>query len=87
MGVKVAEQNFDSDPLDANLIAMSHTMAILNQALTVEEDYWKQKVVWKWVVDGERNRSIFILWLRKNEQKIKYIVSLGETRRFLIRNA
>ncbi|KAK4422834.1 hypothetical protein Salat_1865900 [Sesamum alatum] len=46
-GVQVAERNYDASPTDANLIAMNRSTTILQQALAVEEDIWRQESLCK----------------------------------------
>ncbi|KAI3472963.1 hypothetical protein Pfo_029210 [Paulownia fortunei] len=59
------EQNFDENPSDSNLIALKRSTAILTQALTIEEEFWKQKAACRWIVEGERNTKFFQSLVKK----------------------
>ncbi|KAK4390420.1 hypothetical protein Sango_2105300 [Sesamum angolense] len=44
--VAVAEGEYDASPTDENLIAMNRCTAQWQQALSIEEDYWRQKAAY-----------------------------------------
>ncbi|KAK4426025.1 hypothetical protein Salat_1371000 [Sesamum alatum] len=43
--VKEAEHRYDRNPTDLNLIALNRSTTVLNQALTLEEDFWRETLV------------------------------------------
>ncbi|KAK4412674.1 hypothetical protein Salat_2914500 [Sesamum alatum] len=47
-----AERQFDLAPTETNLATMNKATALLQRALSVEEDFWKQKLACKWVSEG-----------------------------------
>ncbi|KAL0396352.1 UNVERIFIED_CONTAM: hypothetical protein Scaly_0083600 [Sesamum calycinum] len=66
-----AEINYDRDPTEANLITMNRASTRLNRALTLEEDYWRQKAACRWAVEGERNTKYFHSLVKKKRNKNK----------------
>ncbi|KAL0404118.1 UNVERIFIED_CONTAM: hypothetical protein Sradi_2052600 [Sesamum radiatum] len=54
-----AERNFDAMPTDENLINMNRCTALLQHALSIEKDFWRQKAACKWILHGERNTRYF----------------------------
>ncbi|KAL2236252.1 UNVERIFIED_CONTAM: hypothetical protein Sindi_0816900 [Sesamum indicum] len=67
--VKVAEQAYNGNPSDENLIAMNKATTKLTFALLVEESYWKQKVVCKWLEEGEKNTKYFHSLTKKKRKQ------------------
>ncbi|KAL2248543.1 UNVERIFIED_CONTAM: putative ribonuclease H protein [Sesamum indicum] len=67
--VKIAEQAYDGDPSDENLIAMNKATAELTFALSVEESYWKQKAACKWLEEGEKNTKYFHSLTKKKRKQ------------------
>lgn len=43
VAVADAEEKYDDDPSDANLIKMNHVTALLQRALVFEKDYWSHR--------------------------------------------
>ncbi|KAK6134014.1 hypothetical protein DH2020_032256 [Rehmannia glutinosa] len=73
--LKEAEQKvataklYDSNPSTPHLISLKQAIAELTLATTIEEDFWHQKSVCKWVVEGERNTKYFHNMV--NQKRIK----------------
>ncbi|KAL0413165.1 UNVERIFIED_CONTAM: putative mitochondrial protein [Sesamum radiatum] len=67
--VRQAERTYDNYPTDHNLMAMNQCTAKLQQALTIEEDFWRQKSACKWVLEGERNTRYFHSLVRKKRAR------------------
>ncbi|KAL0457103.1 UNVERIFIED_CONTAM: hypothetical protein Slati_1049500 [Sesamum latifolium] len=63
--VRQAERKYDEEPTDLNLMAMNLCTAKLQRALTIEEDFWRQKSTCKWALEGERNTGYFHSLVRK----------------------
>ncbi|KAI3474488.1 hypothetical protein Pfo_029398 [Paulownia fortunei] len=53
--IKISEHNFEEDPTEANLVELKRCTVVLTYALTIEEDYWRQKAACRWIDEGERN--------------------------------
>ncbi|KAL0356484.1 UNVERIFIED_CONTAM: Transposon TX1 uncharacterized protein [Sesamum radiatum] len=79
--IKIAEQAYDANPSEANLIAMNRATAELTFALSVEECYWKQKAACRWLEEGEKNTKYFHSLVKKKKRKsrIYEIQHNGET--------
>ncbi|KAI3457760.1 hypothetical protein Pfo_014423 [Paulownia fortunei] len=86
--IKKAEQEvansktkFDNDPCDSNLIELKRCTAMLTQALSIEKDYWRQKVAsaCRWIDEGERNIKFFHSLGKKKrcKSRIHYITHEG----------
>ncbi|KAI3474575.1 hypothetical protein Pfo_029577 [Paulownia fortunei] len=54
---------------DTNLIELKRCTVVLTQVLTVEKDYWRQKVACRWVDEGERNTKFFHSLVKKKRSK------------------
>ncbi|KAL0367744.1 UNVERIFIED_CONTAM: hypothetical protein Sradi_3664500 [Sesamum radiatum] len=67
--VHQAERKYDEEPTDLNLMAMNLCTAKLQRALTIEEDFWRQKSACKWVLEGERNTGYIHSLVRKKHAK------------------
>ncbi|KAK4423391.1 hypothetical protein Salat_1921900 [Sesamum alatum] len=67
--VSAAERVYDATPLDANLIELNRLTAAWHRALSIEEDYWRQKLSCKWVVEGERNTRYFHSLVKKKRAR------------------
>ncbi|KAL0456497.1 UNVERIFIED_CONTAM: hypothetical protein Slati_0988900 [Sesamum latifolium] len=63
--VAVAEQNFDENSIDANLISMNQSTTLLQQALITKENFWHHNAACKWMCDGERNTKYFHSMVKK----------------------
>ncbi|KAL0450913.1 UNVERIFIED_CONTAM: hypothetical protein Slati_1647700 [Sesamum latifolium] len=64
-----AEKRYDSTPTEANLLEMNRCTAQLQHALSIEEDYWRQKATCRWVLEGERNTRFFHSMVRKKRSR------------------
>ncbi|KAL0449188.1 UNVERIFIED_CONTAM: hypothetical protein Slati_1475200 [Sesamum latifolium] len=67
--VQQAERIYDNDPTDHNLIAMNQCTSKLQQALNIEEDFWRKNSACKWVLEGERNTRYFHSLVRKKRAR------------------
>ncbi|KAL0410606.1 UNVERIFIED_CONTAM: hypothetical protein Slati_3650300 [Sesamum latifolium] len=67
--VRQAERKYDEEPTDLNLMAMNLCTAKLQRALTIEEDFWRQKSACKWALEGECNTGYFHSLVRKKRAK------------------
>ncbi|KAK4425145.1 hypothetical protein Salat_1708400 [Sesamum alatum] len=63
--VQRAEHTYDESPKEANLVGMKGAMAEWQMAISIEEDYWKQKSSCKWVLEGDRNTRFFHSMVQK----------------------
>ncbi|KAL2540715.1 Uncharacterized protein Adt_01693 [Abeliophyllum distichum] len=57
--VDEAESVYDSDPTPAHRDTLHQAQAGLNQTLSVEEAFWKQKAGARWVCEGDHNTQSF----------------------------
>ncbi|KAL2512765.1 Uncharacterized protein Adt_18365 [Abeliophyllum distichum] len=57
--VDEAESVYDSDPTPAHRDTLHQAQAGLNQTLSVEEAFWKQKAGARWVCEGDHNTRYF----------------------------
>ncbi|KAL2506264.1 Uncharacterized protein Adt_21885 [Abeliophyllum distichum] len=57
--VDEAEFVYDSDPTPAHRDTLHQAQAGLNQTLSVEEAFWKQKAGARWVCEGDHNTRYF----------------------------
>ncbi|KAL0412317.1 UNVERIFIED_CONTAM: hypothetical protein Slati_3821400 [Sesamum latifolium] len=65
---KAAEERYDNDPSDTNLIAMNKATAELTLALSMEECYWRQKSACKWLSEGEKTTKYFHSLVKKKRK-------------------
>ncbi|XP_073153664.1 uncharacterized protein [Henckelia pumila] len=74
-----AEEIFDADPSEANREALSLAKANLSLCLSKEEAFWKQKASVKWLVEGEKNTTLFhnMVNHRRSRNKIFWIWDEG----------
>ncbi|KAL0350147.1 UNVERIFIED_CONTAM: hypothetical protein Sradi_4163900 [Sesamum radiatum] len=79
--VAQAERNLDAMPIDEHLIKMNRCTATLQHAISIEEDFWRQKASCKWILEGERNTQYFHSVVRKTRARtmINYVVHDGRT--------
>ncbi|KAL0427612.1 UNVERIFIED_CONTAM: hypothetical protein Slati_2936000 [Sesamum latifolium] len=68
LAVQQAEKAYDTNPSDDNLLDMNRIMAIYQNVLAAEEDFWKQKSACKWVVEGERNTQYYHSLFKKKKR-------------------
>ncbi|KAI3473497.1 hypothetical protein Pfo_031457, partial [Paulownia fortunei] len=54
-----AETTFDDTPTEATQFELNRCTVVLTHALTLEEDFWRQKAACRWVDQGERNSKFF----------------------------
>ncbi|KAK6131947.1 hypothetical protein DH2020_034308 [Rehmannia glutinosa] len=75
------ESVFDNDPSDSNRMLMKESYARLARAMSVEEDYWRQKAACRWYTKGERNAKYFhsIVKKRRSKNWISSIFVEGES--------
>ncbi|KAL0416743.1 UNVERIFIED_CONTAM: hypothetical protein Slati_3506200 [Sesamum latifolium] len=66
----------DASPSDDNLIEMNCKKAEWQHALSIEEDFWRQKAACKWVLEGERNTRFYNSLVRKKQAR--NVISLVE---------
>ncbi|KAL0304188.1 UNVERIFIED_CONTAM: putative ribonuclease H protein [Sesamum radiatum] len=64
-----AEKRYDSTPTEANLLEMNKCTAQLQHALSIEEDFWRQKATCRWMLEGERNTRFFHSMVRKKRSR------------------
>ncbi|KAL0447058.1 UNVERIFIED_CONTAM: hypothetical protein Slati_1833700 [Sesamum latifolium] len=74
--VRQAERKYDEEPTDLNLMAMNLCTAKLQRALTIEEDFWRQKSACKWALEGERNTGYFHSLVQHEEAPLNIIPNL-----------
>ncbi|MQL86849.1 hypothetical protein Taro_019382 [Colocasia esculenta] len=67
--VSHTEQEFDSNPSEANTIAMSEAQARLRQALLNDEKLWCQKARMEWLQNGDRNTAFYQAVVKNNRRK------------------
>lgn len=67
--VAKAEKTFDDHPSDSNRSNMKKAYSHLDQALSVEEAYWRQKAACRWIEDGERNTKLFLSLVNKKRTR------------------
>ncbi|KAL2491396.1 Uncharacterized protein Adt_27024 [Abeliophyllum distichum] len=75
--VDEAESVYDSDPTPAHCNTLHHAQAGLNQTLSVEEAFWKQKAGARWVCEGDHNTRYFhsMVQGRRIQSRIRSITS------------
>ncbi|XP_022866065.1 uncharacterized protein LOC111385869 [Olea europaea var. sylvestris] len=57
--VDEAEIVFDSDPIPEHRDILHQVQAALNQTLSIEEGFWKQRAGSRWVCEGDHNTRYF----------------------------
>ncbi|XP_075087988.1 uncharacterized protein LOC142169943 [Nicotiana tabacum] len=57
--VRVKEMLFEEEPTTENRIVLQMAQFELKKYLSIEEQYWKQKVGMTWFAEGDRNTSFF----------------------------
>ncbi|MQM19124.1 hypothetical protein Taro_052124 [Colocasia esculenta] len=67
--VHLAEQEFDSNPSEANRIDMSAAHAQLRRALINEEKLWCQKSRMEWMQNGDRNTAFYQAVVKNNRRR------------------
>lgn len=50
---------YDNDPTLEHRSSLHHTQVTLNQYLSNEERFWKQKVGSRWICEGDHNTRYF----------------------------
>ncbi|KAL2517783.1 Uncharacterized protein Adt_14030 [Abeliophyllum distichum] len=75
--VDEAESVYDSDPTPAHRDTLHQAQAGLNQTLSVEEAFWKQKAGARWVCEGDHNTRYFhsMVQGRRIRSRIRSITS------------
>ncbi|KAL2471459.1 Uncharacterized protein Adt_39595 [Abeliophyllum distichum] len=75
--VDEAESVYDSDPTPAHRDTLHQAKAGLNQTLSVEEAFWKQKAGARWVCEGDHNTRYFhsMVQGRRIRSRIRSITS------------
>ncbi|KAI3465771.1 hypothetical protein Pfo_022434 [Paulownia fortunei] len=71
-----SETKFDNNPCDSNLIELKCCTTMLTQALSIEEDYWRQKAACRWIEEGERNTKFFHSMVKKKGVSPEFTLSL-----------
>lgn len=72
-----AEKNFEDYHSYINLILWKRSQALLSRAQSIEEQFWKQKLVCRWLQEGERNTKYFHNMVKKRRQKSMIYVIEG----------
>ncbi|KAI3452547.1 hypothetical protein Pfo_009211 [Paulownia fortunei] len=67
--VAKAETTFDDTPTEATQTELNRCTAVLTHALTLEEDFWRQKAACRWVDQGERNTKFFHSLVKKKRAR------------------
>ncbi|XP_042029878.1 uncharacterized protein LOC121776775 [Salvia splendens] len=67
--VAAAQAAYDGDPTGAHRNELSRCTALYVLRTRMEEDFWKQKAVIRWAVEGERNSKFFHGWVRQKRVK------------------
>ncbi|KAL2497861.1 Uncharacterized protein Adt_23411 [Abeliophyllum distichum] len=75
--VDEAESVYDSDPTPPHRDTLHQAQAGLNQTLSVEEAFWKQKAGARWVCEGDHNTRYFhsMVQGRRIRSRIRFITS------------
>ncbi|KAL2532641.1 Uncharacterized protein Adt_05992 [Abeliophyllum distichum] len=75
--VDEAESVYDSDPTPAHRDTLHQAKAGLNQTLSIEEAFWKQKAGARWVCEGDHNTRYFhsMVQGRRIRSRIRSITS------------
>ncbi|KAL0311141.1 UNVERIFIED_CONTAM: hypothetical protein Sangu_2408800 [Sesamum angustifolium] len=74
-----AKRNFDRNPTNENLINLNKQNTALIHALSLESEFWMQKINCKWLEAGERKSKFFHSLVKKKriKSKIHRIVDEG----------
>ncbi|KAI3461929.1 hypothetical protein Pfo_018592 [Paulownia fortunei] len=67
--VAKAENKFDDTPTEATQTELNRCTAVLTHALTLEEDFWRQKAACRWIDQGERNSKFFHSLVKKKRAR------------------
>ncbi|KAI3473655.1 hypothetical protein Pfo_031429 [Paulownia fortunei] len=67
--VAKAETTFDDTPTEATQTELNRCTAVLTHALTLEEDFWRQKAACRWVDQGEINTKFFHSLVKKKRAR------------------
>ncbi|KAL2481397.1 Uncharacterized protein Adt_34363 [Abeliophyllum distichum] len=75
--VDEAESVYDSDPTPAHRDTLHQAQAGLNQTLSIEEAFWKQKAGARWICEGDHNTRYFhsMVQGRRIRSRIRSITS------------
>ena len=70
---------FELFPSPTNRTEMNRTAAELRLKVKMEEDYWRQKSVVRWSVEGERLTKFFQGWVKQKRAKSRiHSIEVGE---------
>jgi len=69
--VRIKEVLFEVEPIVENRIVLQKAQSELKRYLSIEEQYWKQKVGMSWFAEGDRNTRFFHNHVNGKRQKLQ----------------